>query len=188
MNAAELKAENQYRTAIFGGGCFWCMEPPFEQVEGVVDVVAGYSGGTTPDPDYTKVSNGATDHYECVRVTYDPEKVNYSQLVDVFWRQINPTDNGGQFADRGNHYRTAIFYSDEEQKEAAELSKKELDNSGLFSDPIVTMILPVTRFYLAEEYHQDYYQKNVLHYNAYKKGSGRADYIERVWTEDEKRQ
>lgn len=179
-DAADAAGEKNI-TAIFGGGCFWCMEPPFEQQEGVVEVVAGYSGGTTENPDYGLVSSGQTDHYESVRVTYDPEKVDYRELVEIFWRQIDPTDGGGQFADRGNHYRTAIFYTNDEQKRIAEQSKKELESSGIFSDPIVTSILPATKFYLAEEYHQDYYLKNVLHYSAYKKGSGRADFIKNVW-------
>ena len=183
-DAAEAAGEKN-KTAIFGGGCFWCMEPPFEQQEGVIEVVAGYSGGTTENPDYGQVSSGQTDHYESVRVTYDPDKVSYKQLVDIFWRQIDPTDGGGQFADRGSHYRTAIFYTNKEQKIAAEQSKKELGDSGIFSDPIVTSILPATKFYVAEEYHQDYYLKNVLHYSAYKKGSGRADFIERVWKTDD---
>lgn len=177
----ESDAEAKREVAIFGGGCFWCMEPPFEQQEGVIEVVAGYSGGTTENPDYKQVSSGQTDHYEAVRVTFDPEQVSYRRLLDIFWRQIDPTDDGGQFADRGNHYRTAIFYDSEEQRRTAEQSKKDLAASGMFTDPIVTRILPATRFYLAEEYHQDYYQKNVLHYNAYKKGSGRADFIKNKW-------
>ncbi|MBT8355348.1 MAG: peptide-methionine (R)-S-oxide reductase MsrB [Desulfofustis sp.] len=169
------------QTAIFGGGCFWCMEPPFEQLEGVVEVVAGYTGGTEEDADYQKVSSGRTDHYEAVRVIYDPTKVSYKDLVETFWRQIDPTDDGGQFADRGSHYRTAIFYSTEEQRQIAEMSKKELDESEMFDRPVVTTIVPAEPFYVAEEYHQDYYLKNVLHYNMYKKGSGRQPFIERVW-------
>lgn len=168
-------------TAIFGGGCFWCMEPPFEQLDGVVEVVAGYTGGTKEDADYKKVSSGRTDHYEAVRVIYDPEKVSYKELVETFWRQIDPTDDGGQFADRGEHYRTAIFFSTEEQRAVAEMSKKELDESKIFDRPVVTAIVPAQPFYLAEEYHQDYYQKNVQHYSMYKKGSGRQPFIERVW-------
>ena len=169
------------KTAIFGGGCFWCMEPPFEQLDGVVEVVSGYTGGTEEDADYKKVSSGRTDHYEAVRVIYDPEKVTYKELVETFWRQIDPTDDGGQFADRGEHYRTAIFYSTEDQRAVAELSKKELDESKIFDRPVVTAIVPAKPFYLAEEYHQDYYQKNVVHYSMYKKGSGRQPFIERVW-------
>ena len=176
-SAAMAKEE----TAIFGGGCFWCMEPPFEQLEGVVEVVAGYTGGSEEDADYKKVSSGRTDHYEAVRVIYDPTKVSYKELVETFWRQIDPTDDGGQFADRGSHYRTAIFYNTEEQRQVAEMSKKELDESDMFERPVVTSILPAKPFYVAEEYHQDYYLKNVLHYNMYKKGSGRQPFIERVW-------
>ena len=168
-------------TAIFGGGCFWCMEPPFEQLDGVIEVVSGYTGGTEEDADYKKVSSGRTDHYEAVRVIYDPDKISYKELVETFWRQIDPTDDGGQFADRGSHYRTAIFYSTEEQRTVAEMSKEELDASKIFERPVVTSILPAKPFYMAEEYHQDYYQKNVLHYNMYKKGSGRQPFIERVW-------
>ena len=168
-------------TAIFGGGCFWCMEPPFEQLDGVVEVVAGYTGGTEEDADYKKVSSGRTDHYEAVRVIYNPDKISYGELVETFWRQIDPTDDGGQFADRGSHYRTAIFYTTEEQRQVAEKSKKALDESKMFDRPVVTSILPAKPFYIAEEYHQDYYLKNVLHYNMYKKGSGRQPFIERVW-------
>lgn len=176
-SAAMAKEE----TAIFGGGCFWCMEPPFEQLDGVVEVVAGYTGGTEEDADYQKVSSGRTDHYEAVRVIYDPAKVSYKELVETFWRQIDPTDDGGQFADRGSHYKTAIFYNTEDQRAVAEMSKEELDASKIFDRPVVTDILPAQPFYLAEEYHQDYYLKNVLHYSMYKKGSGRQPFIERVW-------
>ncbi len=182
MFASSVAAKTE--TAIFGGGCFWCMEPPFEQLDGVVEVVAGYTGGTEEDADYKKVSSGKTDHYEAVRVTYDPEKVAYRELVETFWRQIDPTDDGGQFADRGRHYRTAIFYSTEEQRAVAEQSKKDLDDSEMFDRPVVTAILEAKPFYMAEEYHQDYYLKNVMHYTLYKKGSGRQPFIERVWGKD----
>ena len=181
-------AMTKEETAIFGGGCFWCMEPPFEQLDGVIEVVAGYTGGTEEDADYKKVSSGRTDHYEAVRVIYDPQKVSYKELVETFWRQIDPTDDGGQFADRGNHYRTAIFYHTEEQRQVAEQSKQELGESKIFDRPIVTTIQPAKPFYLAEEYHQDYYLKNVLHYNRYKKGSGRQPFIENVWGKDGKKQ
>ena len=182
---SEAVAKNQEAEAIFGGGCFWCMEPPYEQLDGVIDVVAGYTGGTEADADYKKVSSGRTDHYEAVRVRYNPEKISYAELVETFWRQIDPTDDGGQFADRGGHYRTAIFYNSEEQRQVAEKSKKELDASGMFDRPVVTMILPAEPFYLAEEYHQDYYRKNVLHYTLYKKGSGREDFIEQTWKQQD---
>ena len=170
-------------TAIFGGGCFWCMEPPFEQLDGVSDVVAGYTGGSEEDAHYKLVSNGGTGHFEAVRVRYDPDKISYKELVETFWRQINPTDDGGQFADRGNHYRTAIFYTTDQQRRMAERSKEELDASKIFDSPVVTAILPAKPFYEAEEYHQDYYRKNVLRYSAYKEGSGRKAFIDKVWSE-----
>jgi peptide methionine sulfoxide reductase msrA/msrB len=160
------------------------MEPPFEQLDGVIEVVAGYTGGSKEDADYKKVSSGRTDHFEAVRVTYDPARISYKELVETFWRQIDPTDDGGQFADRGGHYRTAIFYGSDEQRAVAEQSRKELDESKIFDRPVVTAILPAKPFYLAEEYHQDYYLKNVVHYSLYKKGSGRQPFIERVWGKD----
>ena len=181
----KIRAKDIEHTAIFGGGCFWCMEPPFEQQAGVIEVVAGYTGGLQDEATYEQVSSGRTDHIESVRVRYDPEQVSYRELLDIFWRQIDPTDGGGQFADRGSHYKTAIFYSSDEQRLAAEQSKKELGNSGIFDRPIVTALLPAQPFYEAEEYHQDYYQKNVLHYSAYKKGSGREAFIEKTWAEKE---
>ncbi len=171
----------EYRIATFAGGCFWCMEPPFENTKGVVDVIAGYTGGRVENPTYEQVSSGSTGHYEAVQVTYDPAKVSYEQLLDVFWHQIDPTDDGGQFADRGTQYFTAIFYHDQEQKELAEQSKKALDASGIFDKPIITAILPAEPFYRAEEYHQDYYRKNVMHYSMYKAGSGRADFLHQTW-------
>ena len=170
--------------AIFGGGCFWCMEPPFEQLEGVIEVVAGYTGGSREDAVYELVAGGKTEHLEAVRIRYDPDIVSYEKLVDIFWRQIDPTDDGGQFADRGANYRSAIFYTSEKQKAVAERSKRELDQSKIFNRPVVTMIVPAKPFYKAEEYHQDYYRKNVLHYNMYKEGSGRKSFIEKVWGGD----
>lgn len=179
--AGGMPAGEKWETAIFGGGCFWCMEPPFEQVEGVIEVTAGYSGGEEKNPTYEQVSSGRTSHLEAVQVVFDPERVSYRELVELFWRQIDPTDDGGQFADRGNHYRTAIFYTSEEQREIAEASKAELDKSGTFSRAVVTAILPAKLFYPAEEYHQDYYRKNALHYSAYKVGSGRAGFLAKTW-------
>ena len=169
------------RTAIFGGGCFWCMEPPFEQLAGVIDVRAGYSGGTEEDANYDQVSAGSTDHYEAVEVRYDPEKISYAQLVEVFWQQIDPTDSGGQFADRGSQYKTAIFFQNNEEQQVAQDSKDRLQDSGIFDDPIRTEILAARPFYPAEEYHQDYYKKNYAHYSAYKEGSGRKYFVEKVW-------
>ena len=174
--------------AIFGGGCFWCMEPPFEELEGVFEVTAGYAGGSKETADYQQVSSGRTDHYEAVRVVYDPVKVSYTQLLEVFWHQIDPTDSGGQFADRGSQYKTAIFYQNEGQRELAEKSKVTLATSGLFSKPIATRILPAAPFYKAEEEHQDYYKKHYNHYSAYKEGSGRKAFIEKTWIQKGRQQ
>ncbi len=182
--ASENVSASEQKVAVFGGGCFWCMEPPFEQLEGVIDVTAGYAGGESVDPTYEQVSSGRTSHIESVRVVYNPGKITYKELLDTFWRQIDPTDDGGQFADRGSHYRTAIFYADQREKEIAEESKKELDTAGVFDSPVVTAVVPAKNFYPAEEYHQDYYLKNVVHYSAYKIGSGRAGFIKKIWGED----
>ena len=181
-------AGEQKEIAIFGGGCFWCMEPPFEELEGVFEVTAGYAGGSKETADYRQVSSGRTDHYEAVRVIYDPAKIAYSRLLDVFWRQIDPTDGGGQFADRGSQYKTAIFYQNEEQRAQAEKSKADLAASGRFDRPIATRILPAAPFYEAEEYHQDYYRKNYSHYAAYKEGSGRKGFQERMWPQNQQGQ
>lgn len=165
--------------ATFAGGCFWCMVQPFARIDGVSEVLAGYTGGTTPNPSYEQVCSGKTGHYEAVRVAYDPSRVSYRKLLDVFWAQIDPEDPEGQFADKGSQYRTAIFYHDEAQKEAAEESKSVLQTSG---DPgrhgrVATQILPASQFYPAEEYHQDYYKKNPLRYEMYRMGSGREQYL-----------
>ena len=146
--------------ATFAGGCFWCMVPPFEKLEGVTEVVSGYTGGHKKDPTYEEVSAGKTGHLESIEITYDPEKVSYEKLLDVFWRQINPTDAGGQFVDRGPQYRSAVFYHSEEQKRLAEESKKKLEASGRFDKPVVTEIRPAGPFYRAEDYHQEYFANN----------------------------
>jgi peptide methionine sulfoxide reductase msrA/msrB len=172
---------SNHKTAVFGGGCFWCMEPPFEMLDGVIDVKAGYSGGGEKNPSYEMVSSGQTLHIESVQVVYDPDKISFSELLDTFWRYVDPTDPGGQFADRGDHYKTAIFYETDEEKKIAEESKKALGESGVFSRPIVTAIRPLKPFYPAEEYHQDYYKKNSAHYEAYKVGSGRAGFLTNTW-------
>jgi len=182
--AGRAAAAEPRETAIFAGGCFWCMEPPFEALEGVVEVTAGYTGGEEVNPSYEQVASGRTAHMEAVRVIFDPARVSYRELVEVFWRQVDPTDDGGQFADRGNQYRTAIFYTGDEQRRIAEESRAALDRSGIFDRPIVTGIVPATHFYPAEEYHQDYYRKNVLHYSAYKAGSGRAGFLEKTWKKE----
>ncbi|MBI5815566.1 MAG: peptide-methionine (S)-S-oxide reductase MsrA [Nitrospinae bacterium] len=179
--AAGEKAGNKMEIATFAGGCFWCMEPPFENTPGVTSVAAGYTGGKKPNPSYEEVSSGATGHVEAVRVSYDPQKVTYEKILDVFWRNIDPTDEGGQFADSGSQYRPVIFYHTPEQKRLAEESKKRLQESGHFKKPIVVKVEPASGFYPAEDYHQDYYKKNPLRYKLYKKGSGREDFINRTW-------
>lgn len=172
-------------TAIFAGGCFWCMEPAFENLKGVFSVRAGYAGGppASRKPDYEEVSTGSTGFVESIKIVFDPSKVKYSKLLDIFWRQIDPTDPEGQFADRGSQYKTYIYYTTLEQKKEAELSKTALGKSGRFDKPIVTTITQHTVFYDAEEYHQDYYKKNPNHYYMYKKGSGRESFIKAIWPE-----
>lgn len=176
-----LSAVVTMETATFAGGCFWCMEGPFEQLDGVSAVISGYTGGTTPNPTYEDVSSGRTGHAEAIQITYDPAKVTYEQLLEVFWRNIDPTQADGQFADHGRQYRTAIFYHTEEQRRLAEASKQALQSSGKFTQPIVTTIEPAAAFYPAEAYHQDYYKKNPSHYQRYRIGSGRAGFLQRTW-------
>ena len=167
--------------ATFAGGCFWCMEPPFEKLDGVVSVTSGYTGGKESGPSYKEVSSGRTEHVEAVQVKYDPSRISYEYLLEVFWRQIDPTDNRGQFADRGKQYRTGIYVHDREQKKLAEASKQKLAKSGVFKKPIVTQIIWASAFYPAESYHQDYYKKNPSHYKRYRRGSGREGFLETVW-------
>jgi peptide-methionine (S)-S-oxide reductase len=173
--------DKKMKKATFAGGCFWCMQPPFQQIDGVTETVAGYAGGTKENPSYEEVSSGTTGHLESVQVTYDPDKVSYEKLLDVFWTQIDPTDQEGQFADKGSQYRTAIFYHDEDQKRVAEASKKKLNDSGKFKKPVATEIRPFTTFYPAEEYHQDYAKKKPREYHQYKTLSGREAFIEKTW-------
>ncbi len=169
--------------ATFAGGCFWCMEKPFDVLDGVQATVSGYTGGTEKHPTYEAVARKQTSHIEAVEVVYDPKKVTYEQLLDVFWRQIDPTDNGGQFVDRGPQYRPAIFVHDEDQRKVAEASKKALDDSGRFGEPIVVEIMDAQVFWRAEEYHQDFYKKSPIRYNGYRRGSGRDDFLEKYWDE-----
>ncbi len=169
--------------ATFAGGCFWCMEKPFEKMKGVKEVISGYTGGHKENPTYQEVSSGSTGHIEAIQILYDPSQISYSELLDVFWRQIDPTDSGGQFADRGLQYRSVIFYHTDEQKLLAEKSKEALQKSGKYSKPVVTEILPVSKFYQAEEYHQDYYRKNPIRYNFYRFNSGRDQYLKKIWGE-----
>ena len=177
----EIAAQGEGKVAIFAGGCFWCMEATFEQVPGVLSVTSGYTGGHVPNPTYEEVCRGDTGHYEAVLVRYDPERVSYRALLDVFWKHIDPTDPGGQFHDRGPQYRTAIFYLDESQKQLAEESKRALSTSGLFDAPIVTQIIPAGEFYPAEAYHQDYYKKNPSRFESYSDASGRDQFLKETW-------
>ncbi|MGM0508303.1 MAG: peptide-methionine (S)-S-oxide reductase MsrA [Fusobacteriota bacterium] len=174
-----MKKKN--KKAIFAGGCFWCMENPFRVENGVIDVTVGYTGGETKNPTYEEVCTGTTGHYEAIMVEYDPDEVTFERLIDIFWKQIDPTDEGGQFADRGSQYETVIFYKDKNQEKIAKKKKKELDESGKFKKEIATKILPAEIFYPAEDNHQKYYLKNPTHFNMYKKGSGRADYQNETW-------
>ncbi|NLG18774.1 MAG: peptide-methionine (S)-S-oxide reductase MsrA [Fibrobacter sp.] len=167
--------------ATFAGGCFWCMQGPFDATEGVISTDVGYTGGTKENPSYEEVSTGKTGHAEAIEIIFDPEKVSYKELIEIFWQNIDPTTQNQQFADKGTQYRTAIFYHDQKQKELAEKSKIELQKSGMFDKPIVTEIVPASKFYSAEEYHQEYYLKNPEHYQRYKVGSGRSAFIERMW-------
>jgi len=177
-----ISAQNKtFKTTTFAGGCFWCMEAPFEKIDGVIDVASGYTGGPEVNPTYEQVSSGQTGHLEAIQVSYDPEKVSYESLLDIFWRQVDPTDAGGSFVDRGPQYRSAIFYHSQEQKLAAEKSKADLSESGYYKGLIVTEIIQYNQFYAAEEYHQDYYDKNPIRYKYYRHGSGRDQYLEKIW-------
>lgn len=170
-------------TATFAGGCFWCMESPFDKLEGVISTTVGYTGGTMKNPTYDQVCSGATGHAEAIEITYDPARISYEKLLDAFWKNIDPTQENGQFADRGTQYRTAIFYHSEEQKRLAEGSRDQLQKSGKFSKKIVTEIVPAQEFYPAEEYHQEYYKKNPGHYQLYRSGSGREQFLKKTWGE-----
>ncbi|PFA70347.1 methionine sulfoxide reductase [Bacillus sp. AFS015802] len=176
--------DEDHAVATFAGGCFWCMEPPFEKLDGVYSVISGYTGGDEENPTYDEVSSKQTGHVEAVQIEYDPDVITYEQLLKVFWRQIDPTDAGGQFVDRGPQYVSVIFYHDEEQRKAAEEAKKELEDSGRFKEKIVTGIQPAKTFYKAEEYHQDYYKKNKFSYKFYRSNSGRDDFLDEAWGKD----
>ncbi len=179
--ASRLRSEGAFATATFAGGCFWCMEPPFQKLAGVMSVTSGYTGGTEANPTYEAVSSGATGHLEAVQIVYDPEQISYQTLLDIFWRQIDPTDAGGSFVDRGDHYRSAIFYHNEKQQQAAGASKAAQAESGRFEGAIVTKIRPYTTFYPAEEYHQNFHQKSPGRYEIYRRHSGRDRYIQKIW-------
>ncbi|MBA2408814.1 MAG: peptide-methionine (S)-S-oxide reductase MsrA [Gammaproteobacteria bacterium] len=182
LQAQESGGEGR-ATAIFAGGCFWCMEPPYDKLAGVTATVSGYSGGELKNPTYEQVSAGGTGHTEAVQISYDPDKVSYQKLLDVFWENIDPLDAGGQFCDRGDSYRAAIFYQNDKEKRLAQASKRALEKSGRFDQPIVTEIAPASQFYKAEGYHQDYYQKNSLRYKFYRYSCGRDARLEELWGE-----
>ena len=169
------------KVATFAGGCFWCLEPPYDKLDGVVSTTSGYTGGTKPNPTYKEVSAGGTGHTEAIRIVYDPGKIDYERLLDVFWQNIDPLDGTGQFCDKGNQYRPAIFTHDAEQARLAEASKAALAGSGRFKQPIVVTVEPAREFYVAEDYHQDYYQKNPIRYKFYRYACGRDARLEKLW-------
>ena len=181
MDTTMDKTQKNLSEATFAGGCFWCTESDFEKFDGVVEVISGYVGGRTQNPTYNEVSAGGTGHAEAIRVLYDPQRVTYDELLDIFWRHVDPTDPGGQFVDRGSQYRSAIFYHDDEQKRLAEESKRKLETSGRFKKPVATEIVPVSEYYEAEDYHQNYYKKNPLRYKFYRLNSGRDQFLKKVF-------
>jgi len=177
-------AASELTVATFAGGCFWCVESDFEKVSGVYQVISGFSGGQVINPDYKQVSAGKTGHVEAVQVYYDAKVISYNDLLQVFWRQIDPTDNEGQFVDRGQHYRPVIFFHNKDQQQQAKVSRQELQDSARFNQPLLTEITAFTTFYAAEEYHQDYYKKNPLRYKYYRYNSGRDQYLTKIWGDD----
>ncbi|HQL35728.1 MAG TPA: peptide-methionine (S)-S-oxide reductase MsrA [Bacillota bacterium] len=185
MATAYIKStDKKLETAIFAGGCFWCMVSPFDVLEGVIEVKSGYSGGHKENPTYKDVKSQTSGHYEVVKIVYDPEIISYEKLLQAYWRQVDPTDDGGQFQDRGESYRTAIFYTTEEQRQIAEASRKAMDESGRFPGPIVTPIIPAAVFYEAEEYHQDFYKKSSKEYKEDRRISGRDEFIKKYWGDE----
>jgi len=180
----EARQNEKYERAVFAGGCFWCMQPPFDYLDGVVTTTAGYTGGPEKNPTYKEVSYGKTGHTEAIEVIYDPEKVTYDKLLAIFWMNMDPTDAGGQFVDRGEQYRPGIFYLNEDQKKNAEASKKKLQESGRFDKQIVVEIIQANEFWDAEEYHQMFYKKTPMRYKTYRMGSGRDQFIDKHWRQD----
>ena len=178
---AQNSSSSPTKTAVFAGGCFWCIQPAFDKAKGVIKTVVGYSGGTEPNPTYELVTSEKTNYRESIEVIYDPAKISYEQLLDIYWRQIDPTQADGQFSDIGPSYRAAIFYGSDDEKKLAEMSKEKLAQSGKFKKPIVTEILPAMRFYPAEGYHQKYYQQNPEHFEAFEQGSGRVSFKKKAW-------
>jgi peptide-methionine (S)-S-oxide reductase len=184
IGGAALTAKAQSAKATFAGGCFWCMEPPYDKLDGVLSTISGYTGGTSKDPTYEEVSSGRTGHAEAVEITYDPKKIGYAELLQVFWRNVDPLTANRQFCDSGSQYRTAIFYHDENQNRLAVESKQAL--KGRFQQPIITEIVPASAFYLAEDYHQDYYMKNPLRYKFYRYSCGRDRRLRELWGAESK--
>lgn len=177
------KKTSHLETATFAGGCFWCTESDFEKCDGVVEAIPGYTGGHKGHPTYDEVSSGLSGHVEAVQIRYDPRKISYEELLEIFWKHVDPTDEGGQFVDRGSQYRTAIFFHNDEQKASAQSSKTALSRSCRFNKPIATEILPLKKFYPAEAHHQKYYKKNPIRYKFYRSNSGRDQFIKKVWSE-----
>ena len=178
---SQSSTPSNVRTAVLAGGCFWCVQPAFDKAPGVIKTVVGYSGGTEPNPTYELVTSEKTKYRECIEITYDPTKISFAQLLDIYWRQIDPTQSDGQFTDIGPSYRAAIFYNNDDEKRTAEASRQKLARLGKFEKPIVTEILPAMKFYPAEAYHQKYYQQNREHFEAFEKGSGRVSFEKKVW-------
>ena len=178
-----MSSETYIKKATLAGGCFWCMEPPFDALDGVISTISGYAGGSEKNPNYQQVASGQTGHAEVIQISYDSRKVSYKEILEVYWRQIDPTSANRQFVDVGPQYRSAIFYHDDEQRQIAEQSKQQLQDSGVFSESIVTEIKPMTDFYPAEDYHQDYYRHNPSRYKFYRYNSGRDQFLEKVWGE-----
>jgi len=183
-NAADAPDKTPYQTATFAGGCFWCMEGPFDSLDGVISTTAGYTGGHQDNPTYKEVSRGGTGHAEAVQIVYDPAQISYEELLKVFWHNIDPTNANGQFCDWGNQYRSEIFYSNAEQEKLARQSLAALKETKPFDAPVVTTVTQAGRFYPAEDYHQDYYQKNPVRYKFYRYGCGRDKRLEELWGED----
>jgi methionine-S-sulfoxide reductase len=186
LNMDPLSAQDSpvtTKTAVFAGGCFWCIQPAFDKAPGVIKTTVGYCGGTEPNPTYDLVGSEKTKYRESIQINYDPAKISYAQLLDIYWKQIDPTQSDGQFTDIGPSYRAAIFYGSDEEKKIAEISKEKLGQSGKFKKPIVTEILPAMKFYPAEEYHQKYYRQNPEHFEAFEHGSGRTSFQKKTWGE-----
>ena len=185
--SAAAPEANNVKTVVLAGGCFWCIQPAFDKAPGVIKTVVGYSGGTEPNPTYELVTSEKTKYRESLEVTYEPAKISFAQILDIYWKQINPTQSDGQFTDVGPSYRAAIFYGSEEEKKIAEQSKEKLAKSGKFQKPIVTEILPAMKFWPAEDYHQQYYRKNPEHFEAFEVGSGRVSFEKKTWGESKEK-